>query len=88
MQNEDGQSVTHRVRIEAGGRIAIPAAAVQELGVGEGDVLLLTKDRHGIRINTVQQAVREVQDYFRQFKRPGRSVVDELISERREESAR
>jgi len=88
MQDEDGQSVTHRVRIEAGGWITIPAEALQELGVGERDVLLLTRDRHGIRFSTIRQAVREAQAYFKQFKRPGRGVVDELIRERREEAAR
>ena len=77
----------HRVRIAAGGRIVIPAEVRQELGEKEGDELLLTRDKGGIRISTVEQTVREVQAYFRQFKRPGRSVVDELLKERADEAA-
>lgn len=37
---------------------------------------------------TEDNAVAEAQAYFRQFKRPGVSVVDELIEERREEAER
>jgi AbrB family transcriptional regulator (stage V sporulation protein T) len=81
------QSQPYKVRIAAGGRIVIPAEVRQELGVSEGDELLLTRSEHGIRVTTVDQVVREAQAYFRQFKRPGESVIDELIREREAEAA-
>ena len=77
-----------RVRLAAGGRVVIPAEVRQGLGVKEGDELLITPDGDGIRITTVQQAVKEVQAFFGQFKKPGESVVDEFLAERREEAAK
>lgn len=77
-----------RVRIVAGGRVVIPAEVRQGLGVKEGDELLISRDGDGIRITTVQQAVKEVQAYFGQFKKSGERVVDEFLAERREEAAK
>jgi AbrB family looped-hinge helix DNA binding protein len=75
-----------RVRIAAGGRIVIPAEIRQSLGVREGDELLIIRERDGIRITTVLQTAKEVQAFFEQFKKPGESVVDEFLAERREEA--
>ncbi len=77
-----------KVRIAAGGRVVIPAEVRQDLGVKEGDELLLTRDGEGIRMTTVKQAVREVQAFFGQFKKPGESVVDEFLADRRDEAAK
>ena len=85
---ETWQKQKYRVRMAAGGRIVIPADVRQELGVKEGDELLLTREPSGIRITTVEQTVREVQAFFAQFKKPGESVVDEFLEERREEAAK
>ena len=89
MEKMDGQcqSQPYRVRVAAGGRIVIPAEVRQELGAKEGDELILSRSESGFRMSTVEQAVKEAQAYFRQFKRPGVSVVDELLGERRREAA-
>lgn len=81
-------SQPYRVRVAAGGRIVIPAEVRQELGVKEGDELILSRGESGFRMSTVEQVVKEAQAYFRQFKRPGVSVVDELLDERRHEAAK
>lgn len=39
-------------------------------------------------MTTVERVVQEAQAYFRQFKKDGESVVDEVILEREEEAAR
>jgi len=75
-----------RVRIAAGGRIVIPAEIRQSLGVREGDELLIIREGDGIRMTTVLQTAKEVQAFFEQFKKPGESVVDEFLAERREEA--
>lgn len=82
------QGRPYRVRLAAGGRIVIPAEVRQELGVKEGDELILSKSDTGYRVSTIQQVVREAQAYFRQFKRDGESVVDEFLEERMEEAAK
>lgn len=86
--NDQWHSQPYRVRIAAGGRIVIPAEVRQELGVKEGDELILSPSESGYRMSTVEQVVREAQAYFRQFKRPGVSVVDGLLEERRQEVAK
>jgi AbrB family transcriptional regulator (stage V sporulation protein T) len=88
IKNELCHSQAVRVRIAAGGRVVIPADVRQGLGVKEGDELLITRDGDGIRMTTVQQAVKEVQAFFGQFKKPGESVVDEFLASRREEAAK
>ncbi len=78
----------HRIRVAAGGRIVIPAEVRQGLGIKIGDEVLLTRDEHGIRIDTLKQAVREVQEFFAKFKRKGESVVGEILKDRRAEAER
>jgi len=86
IKNDVWHSHPVKVRIAAGGRVVIPAEVRQGLGVSEGDELLITRDGDGIRITTVKQAVKEVQTFFGQFKKPGESVVDEFLAERNEEA--
>jgi AbrB family transcriptional regulator (stage V sporulation protein T) len=88
MKTESWHSQAIRVRIAAGGRVVIPADIRQGLGVKEGDELLITRDGDGIRMTTVQQAVKEVQAFFGQFKKPGESMVDDFLGSRREEAAK
>src|SRR5947209_2009855 len=89
MEKPDGhwQSQPYRVRVAAGGRIVIPAEVRQELGVREGDELILSRSENGFRMSTVEQVVKEAQAYFRQFKGSGAGVVDEFLDERRQEAA-
>ena len=83
---------THRVfqgRIDASGRIVIPADTRLRHKVREGDTILLEEDSVGtLHLRTLDDAIREAQEYFCVFVSPGVSIVDELIAERREEAAR
>lgn len=85
--DKDGTK-THKLRIGPGGRVVIPAAVRRRLGVKVGDQVLLTEESHGHLLTTHRLAVRRAQDYFGRIKKPGESVVDELIAERREEAKR
>ena len=78
----------YHVKIGIGGRLVIPADARQKLHLDEGAEVVIEVDDHGLRIAGLQQTVKDVQQYFRQFVPEGVSVVDELIRERREEAAR
>lgn len=81
------QAVPFKVRVASGGRIVIPAEIRQELGVQEGEELLITRDELGFRITTYQEAIRRAQVLFAQIKSEGGSVADELLRERREEAS-
>ena len=54
----------------------------------QGDRVVLQADDSGIHITTIDQAVKNAQAICARYIKPGVSVVDELIRERREEAAR
>lgn len=72
----------------AGGRIVIPAEVRQNLGVREGDELLLSVEEHGVRLTTYRDALLEARRLVAQFVKPGVSLVDELKREREDEVAK
>jgi len=75
-------------KLGEGRRVAIPADVCQQLGLHPGDPLTIEIRDDGLHLITYAQIVREVQKAFAPYKKPGESVVDELIRERREEAAR
>jgi AbrB family transcriptional regulator (stage V sporulation protein T) len=77
-----------RVRVDAAGRVVIPADIRQQLGIGPGQDLILSGDTQGIHLQTFAQAVRAAQEAFAPYRIAGVSVVDELIRERHEEARR
>lgn len=78
----------YHLKVDAAGRIVIPADARNRLQIKQGDELIAEECADGLRITTYQQAIREAQAYFAQFVPPGVSLSDELLKERREEAAR
>jgi AbrB family looped-hinge helix DNA binding protein len=70
-------------KIAAGGRIVIPANFRRELGVEVGDEVLLRFDEGEVRILKRDQAIRKAQAIVRKSVPKGRSLVQELLAERR-----
>lgn len=81
--------MTYQAKVIAGGKIVIPAELRREIGIKEGDSLVIERDGRGnLVLKTYDQVVREVQDFFRAAVGTNTgSVVDELIAERRAEAA-
>jgi AbrB family looped-hinge helix DNA binding protein len=77
-----------RVRVDAAGRIVIPADIRQHLGIEPGQELILHEESQGIRLQTFRQAVKAAQAAFAPYRKPGVGVVDELIREREDEARR
>lgn len=77
-----------RTRIGEGGRFVIPAELRKALGLNPGDEVVLVLEDDGLRLMTVDQAVRRAKALVRAFVSEGVSLVDELLEERREEAAR
>jgi AbrB family looped-hinge helix DNA binding protein len=75
-------------RLGEGGRIVIPAEYRKALGVRAGDELILSLEEGAVRILTPREAIRRAQAAVRSHVPPGRSLADELIVERRQESRR
>jgi AbrB family looped-hinge helix DNA binding protein len=76
-----------RAKIAAGGRIVIPAEYRNALGLKEGDSVVLCLDDNEIHLYSFAEAIRRAQDLIHPYIEPGRSLVDELIAERRREAA-
>ena len=71
-----------------GGRIDLPSAFLQALGVNEGDSVQLALEGEVVRVLSRAAALRELQEDIRRYVPDVVSLVDELIAERRAEAAR
>lgn len=74
---------TARSRIEAKGRVVIPASFRSALGLKVGDEIELRLEDNEIRISTLQSRLARSRARLRAFVKPGRLLSDELIAERR-----
>jgi AbrB family looped-hinge helix DNA binding protein len=79
-------------RIEANGRIVIPARFREALGLRPGDEVMLVLDGDRLVVRSRRAAVRRVREAIARINQAGRlrapgtgSVVDEFLRERREE---
>lgn len=72
----------------ADGRILIPAALREELGLKPGDQLSLKIIDGELRAITRATAIARLQAFCRTLAQPGHSVVDDFIAERRREAER
>ena len=80
--------ITEVAKLTNGNRVIIPMAIRKSLGLQVGDaVTLVLEDDGEVRLLTQAQAVRQAQALVRQHIDKDRSLVDELLAERREEVA-
>ena len=87
-ENVGGERRIFHAKVDASGRIVIPADSELRKHVRRGDKVVVEEDAHGLHVKTMEQVVREAQEYFLSVIPSGVSLVDELIDERREEAAR
>ena len=73
-----------RLKINENGRVVIPAPFREALGIRAGDELVLRLEDDELRITTMKQRLERARKLVRKYVKPGRSLVDELIAERRE----
>lgn len=77
---------SYPVQIGERGRVVLPAPLRRELGVDEGDHLLLVVDENAVRLVKATDVAAGGRGMFADDS--GRSLVDELLDERREEARR
>ncbi len=75
-----------RLRLDKGGRVAIPASFRKALGINVGDEIVMRIEGDELRITTLKRRLQRAQSLVRKHVKPGTSLVDELIAERREAS--
>ena len=81
-----GQSAA--VTVGPQGRVVIPAHLRTELGIAPGDDLVVRVEDSRLIMESRRSVVRSLRGCLAHTKKPGESVVDELIAERREEARR
>ena len=79
--------ITELTRLTNGNRIVIPTNIRKSLGLQIGDAVTLVLDDNGeVRLLTQAEAVRRAQALVQQHVDRNRSLVDELLADRREEA--
>jgi len=76
-----------RVRVSQNGRVVIPAPFRRTLGIKVGDEVLLRIQDDELRITTQRRRIQRAQRRARRYLKPGTSLVDELLTERRRRPA-
>ena len=73
-----------RTRINENGRVVIPASFRKALGINAGDEVVLRIQDDELRITTLKRRLERAQRIVRKHVKPGTSLADELVAERRE----
>lgn len=76
-----------RTTLGEGGRLVIPADYRKQLGISPGDELVVILEHGELRILTPAQALCRAQEQVRRYVPSDVSLVDELIADRKDESA-
>lgn len=77
-----------RLRVNQNGRVVIPASFRKVLGINAGDEVVLRIQDDELLITTQQHRIRRAQRRAERYLKPGTSLVDELLAERREAAKR
>jgi AbrB family looped-hinge helix DNA binding protein len=77
-----------RARVNENGRVVIPASFRKALDINAGDEIVLRIEDDELRITTLKQRLEKARRRIRRYVKPGKSLVDELIAERREAARR
>lgn len=77
-----------RLRVNENGRVVIPATFRKALGINPGDEVLLRLEDDELRITTQKKRLEKARRLIRKYVKPGESLVDELIADRREAAAK
>jgi hypothetical protein len=77
---------TYRLEVQ-NGSVTMPPEVLEALGAGPNGVIIAELDGEFFKIISVPESVRRIQERLRPYWRPGVSVVDELIADRRREAA-
>jgi AbrB family looped-hinge helix DNA binding protein len=73
-----------RLRVNENGRVVIPASFRKALGINPGDEVVLRLEEDELRITAQKHRLDRARRLVRKYIKPGRSLADELIAERRQ----
>ncbi len=75
-----------QARVSEGGRIVIPADFRRQLNIQEGDLIHIRLEDGAVRVTPARTALHRACELTAQHVSPQRSLADELVTERRQET--
>ncbi len=84
MKLMEHEELRARTRMSEKGRVVIPAAMREAIGIGAGDALDWRVEDGELRVSTIRSRIRRAQERASRYVKPGTLVSDELSAERRE----
>jgi len=81
-------NIKGRVRVDKKGSVLIPASFRKALGVNVGDEVILRLEEDELLIKTMKKRLERAQRRAREYVKPGVSLADEFIADRRAEAKR
>lgn len=81
-------AVSAQARLGPDGRLLIPAAIRDAAGIQRGEKVILRVEDGKIVVQSRAASLRAIVGMFAHLKKPGESIVDEFIAERRAEAKR
>lgn len=79
---------TYHLKIQAQGRVVVPNDVRTELGLSEGDELILVKEKHGYRMTSRRVLAESLYGSLAKAEGEHRDFTQELLDERKVEAAR
>jgi AbrB family looped-hinge helix DNA binding protein len=83
-----GEQQIYHLKVDASGRIVLPAEARERNHIAEGDTLVVVADAQGLHIKTRATALAQAQAYFAGLAPPDVSLANEILEDRRARSER
>jgi AbrB family looped-hinge helix DNA binding protein len=77
-----------RMRVNENGRVVLPVAFRKALDIKPGDEVVGNLEGGELRITTLKRRIEQAQRHVRRYVKPGKSLADQLIAERREAAKR
>ena len=74
-----------KARVSKGGKIAIPSACKKALNILDGDELLFDINDNQLVISPINFTLQKIRKLLKDNNPSGKSLVDELLQERRQE---
>ncbi|KQN74542.1 AbrB/MazE/SpoVT family DNA-binding domain-containing protein [Sphingomonas sp. Leaf62] len=78
----------HNGRLVSGGRLQLPSDVRRELGLADGDQVVMRVVDGELHIRPRRDVLKRIQAILQPYVTPNGSVVDELIADRRAEAER
>ena len=77
-----------RGKIVSGGRVQLPADVRRQLSLVEGDIVSIEVVNGEVHLRPMRESIKRMQERMKPYRIAGKSIVDELIAERRAAAAR